>query len=86
MSEQDRDLAAMDEGDTERHRVAQALIQEAIDEVGHESKGRDVVEVRARLVQALAARGIREQPPRWVDSVAAELVVGHRYVEDARQA
>ena len=32
---------------------------------------------------ALAARGIGEQPPRWLDTVAVALSTGHRYVEDA---
>ena len=86
MSEHDRDLASMDPGDSERHRLAQALIQEAIDEVGQGAQGRDVDDLRVRLVDALAARGIQAQPPRWLDSVCAELASGHRYVEDARQA
>ena len=86
MSEGDRNLAAMDEGDTERHRVAQAHIQDAIDEVGRDSQGRDVEEVRKRLVEALATRGIGEQPPRWLDTVASGLAAGHRYVENARDA
>jgi hypothetical protein len=86
MSEHDRNLAAMDQGDTERHRVAQSLIQEAIDEVAEDAQGRDVQDVRARLVEALEGRGIGEQPPRWLDSVSAELAGGRRYVEDPRQA
>jgi hypothetical protein len=86
MSEHDRNLARLDEGDTERHRVAQSLFQEAIDDVGRTAQGREVAEVRARLVEALAARGIGEQPPRWLDTVASGLTAGHRYVEDARDA
>lgn len=86
MSEGDRNLAEMDEGDAERHRVAQAHIQDAIDEVGRDAEGRDVQEVRTRLVDALAERGIGEQPPRWLDTVAEGLVSGHRYVENARDA
>ena len=86
MSEGDRNLAEMDEGDVERHRVAQSNIQDAIDDVGRDSQGRDVEEVRKRLVDALAARGIGEQPPRWLDTVASGLAAGHRYVENARDA
>jgi hypothetical protein len=86
MSEHDRNLARMDEGDTERHRVVQSLIQEAIDDVGRDAEGRDLQDVRTRLVEALATRGIGEQPPRWLDTVASGLTAGHRYVEDARDA
>ena len=86
MDERDRNLAEMDEGDAERHRVAQAHIQDAIDEVGRDAEGRDLQDVRTRLVEALAARGIGEQPPRWLDTVAGGLVAGHRYVENARDA
>ena len=85
MSEHDRNLAEMDEGDSERHRVAQHLIQEAIDEVAHDARGLAPQEVRARLVHALSARGIGEQPPRWLETVADHLAGGHRYVEDARE-
>lgn len=86
MSEGDRNLAEMDEEDAGRHRVVQAHIQDAIDEVGGDARGRDVEEVRGRLVEALAARGIGEQPPRWLDTVASGLAAGHRYVENAREA
>jgi len=86
MSEGDRNLAEMDEGDAERHRVAQAHIQDAIDEVGRDAEGGQVAEVRKRLSEALAARGIGEQPPRWLDTVASGLAAGHRYVENARDA
>lgn len=86
MSDPDRNLVEMDDGDSERHRIAQSLIQEAIDEVGRDAKGHHPQEVRSRLVDALAARGIGAQPPRWLDTVADRLAGGHRYVEDAREA
>lgn len=82
MSEQDRNLAEMGEGDLERHRRNQALIQEAIEEVTGSAAGRDHAAVRAALVRALSDRGIGEQPPQWLDAVAAEAVAGRRYVED----
>ena len=86
MSEHDRNLAAMDDGDVDRHRVVQSLIQEVIDGLARDSEGRDPVDVRAELTAALAERGIGEQPPRWLETVAERLSAGHRYVEDAREA
>ena len=86
MSEQDRNLAEMDDEQYEHHRVAQHLIQEAIDEVALGAAGSSPGEVRASLVHALGARGIGEQPPRWLDTVADRLAGGHRYVEDPREA
>jgi hypothetical protein len=86
VSEHDRDLAAMDEGDLTRHQRNQALMQEAIDAVGQNAEGRDVGTVTASLVEALAARGIHDQPPRWLDAVASELVSGGRYLEDPSAA
>jgi hypothetical protein len=85
MSEQDRNLAEMDDADFERHRTAQHLIQEAIDEVHVDARGQRPADVRDRLVRALAARGIGEQPARWLDAVAEGLAGGRRYVEDARE-
>ena len=82
MSEQDRDLANMEDDQHARHRRAQAVIQEVIDTVGRDAEGRDPGAVAVTLVQALAERGITDQPARWVDAVASELVVGNRYVED----
>ena len=86
MSEHDRDLASMDEGDVDRHRVVQSVIQEVIDTLGRDAEGRDPADLRADLTAALAAKGIGEQPPRWLEAVSAALSTGHRYVEDARQA
>jgi hypothetical protein len=86
VSEHDRNLAAMDEADRTRHQRNQALMQEAIDAVGQTAQGRDVQTVTALLVEALAARGIHDQPPRWLDAVATELVAGGRYLEDASAA
>jgi len=82
VSEQDRNLAEMDEADLSRHQRNQALMQEAIDTVGQTAPGRSKEEVLATLVEALAARGIPEQPPRWLDAVVSELVSGGRYIED----
>jgi hypothetical protein len=84
MSEQDRDLASMDDAD--RHRVVQSVIQEVIDSLARDAEGRDPAELRAELTAGLAARGIGEQPPRWVETVAERLSAGHRYVEDAHRA
>jgi hypothetical protein len=86
MSEHDRNLAAMDQGDVERHSVVQSVIQQVIDEMGVSAEGRDPREVQAELTAALADRGIGEQPPRWLETVAERLVNGHRYVEDPHQA
>jgi hypothetical protein len=86
VSEHDRDLASMDEADLTRHQRNQALMQEAIDAVGQTAEGRNVETVTALLVEALAARGIHDQPPRWLDAVASELVAGGRYLEDASSA
>lgn len=86
MTEQDRDLASMDEGDVARHRVVQSVIQEVIDALARDAEGRDPAAVRADLTAALAARGIGEQPPRWLETVAEGLSQGHRYVEDPLQA
>ena len=86
MSEHDRDLASMDEGDVDRDRVVQSVIQEVIDTLGRDAEGRDPADLRADLTAALAAKGIGEQPPRWVETVAERLSAGHRYVEDASRA
>jgi hypothetical protein len=86
MSEQDRDLASMDDADVDRHRVVQSVIQEVIDSLAGDAEGRDPAELRAELTAGLAARGIGEQPPRWVETVAERLSAGHRYVEDAHRA
>ncbi|SDP73470.1 hypothetical protein SAMN04489867_3674 [Pedococcus dokdonensis] len=86
MSEQDRNLAEMDQDDVERHSVVQAVIQQVIDETSLSAEGRDPREVQAELTAALAQRGIGEQPPRWLETVAERLVNGHRYVEDPHRA
>ena len=86
MSEHDRNLAEMDDGDVDRHRVVQSVIQDVIDGSASDAEGRDPADVQAELTAALAARGIGEQPPRWLEAVAVPLSTGHRYVEDARQA
>lgn len=86
MSEHDRDLASMDEGDVDRHRVVQSVIQDVIDTLGRDAEGRDPADLRADLSTALAGRGIGEQPPRWLEAVAEALSRGERYVEDPRQA
>jgi hypothetical protein len=82
MSEQDRDLAQMQDDQHARHRRTQAVIQEVIDGVGRDARGREPGAVATTLVQALAERGVVDQPARWVDAVATELVAGNRYVED----
>jgi hypothetical protein len=86
MSEHDRNLAEMDDGDADRHRVVQAVIQEVIDTLGRGAEGRDPAELQAELTAALAARGIGEQPPRWLEAVSVAMSNGHRYVEDPSQA
>jgi hypothetical protein len=86
MTEHDRDLASMDEGDLDRHRVVQSTIQEVIDALGRDAEGRDPAALEADLNAALAERGIGQQPPRWVNAVAMSLSNGHRYVEDATRA
>ena len=86
MSEHDRNLAEMDDGDVDRHRVVQSVIQEVIDGLGRDAEGRDPADLRADLAAGLAARGIGEQPPRWLEAVSVALSTGHRYVEDPRQA
>jgi hypothetical protein len=86
MSEHDRDLASMDDGDVDRHRVVQSVIQEVIDGLGRDAAGRDPSDLQADLTRALAAKGIGEQPPRWLEAVCVSLSNGHRYVEDAREA
>ena len=82
MSEQDRDLAQMQDDQHARHRRTQAVIQEVIDTVGRDAPGKEPGAVRTTLVQALAEQGVVDQPARWVDAVATELVAGNRYVED----
>jgi hypothetical protein len=86
MSEHDRNLAEMDDGDVDRHRVVQSVIQEVIDGLGRDAEGRDPADVQADLTAALAERGIGQQPPRWLEAVAVALATGNRYVEDASQA
>lgn len=86
MSEHDRNLAEMDDQDLDRHRAVQSVIQQVIDETGVSAEGRDPRAVQAELTIALAERGIGEQPPRWLETVAERLVNGHRYVEDPHQA
>lgn len=82
MSEQDRDLGRMEDEQHRSHRRTQVVMQEVIDTVGRDAEGRDPGVVALALVQALAERGVREQPARWVDAVASELARGNRYVED----
>ena len=86
MSEQDRELASMDQASAGRHQVVESVIQEVIDGLGPDAEGRDPLDVQADLTAALAERGIGEQPPRWLDAVATALSDGRRYVEDTRQA
>lgn len=83
---EDRNLAQMDESDSATHHRKQQFIQEAIDEVVAGGAGRDLDTVRVELVQALERRGIGEQPPRWVDTVAGAAADGRRYVEDGNAA
>ena len=82
MSEQDRNLAEMDEGQSQAHRARQALMQEAITEVTAEAQGRDQADVVDALTRALEVRGIGPQPPKWLEAVAAEALAGRIYVED----
>ena len=86
MSEQDRNLAEMDDDGVDRHRVVQSVIQDVIDGLARVAAGRDPADLRADLTAALAARGIGEQPPRWLEAVSVALSNGHRYVEDAHRA
>jgi len=86
MSEHDRDLASMDQDQTQRHLRAQARIQEAIAEVVPDAPQLTHAEVVTRLKQALEARGIGPQPRGWLDSVAAEAREGRTYVEDTSGA
>lgn len=86
MSEQDRNLAEMDAADLNRHQSNQALIQEAIDAVALTAQGRSKEGVQVTLVEALAARGIVDQPELWLDAVVTELVSGSRYIEDPAAA
>ncbi len=86
MSDQDRNLAEMDDGDVDRHRVVQSVMQDVIDALGRDAEGRDPADLEVDLTAALAARGIGEQPPRWLNAVAVALSNGHRYVEDASRA
>lgn len=82
MSEQDRPLAEVPDEEYERHRSAQVLIQEAIGEVVAGSQGRDRDAIVASLTSALAARGIGQQPPRWLEAVADAAQEGKTYIED----
>jgi hypothetical protein len=82
VSEQDRDLAQMDEGDAARHHRAQTLMQEAIAEVSADARDGELPDIVARLESALAARGIGPQPPRWLEAVAMDAQQGRLYVED----
>jgi hypothetical protein len=86
MSEQDRNLAEMDDDDVDRHRVVQSVMQDVIDDLGRDAVGRDPADLRADLTAALAAKGIGEQPPRWLDAVSVALSSGQRYVEDPHRA
>jgi hypothetical protein len=80
MSEQDRDLASMHRH--AGHRRTQAVMQEVIDTVARDAQGRDPGAVASVLVRELAEHGVVDQPDRWIDAVASELVAGNRYVED----
>jgi hypothetical protein len=82
MSEQDRDLAQMDDEQHLRHQRRHALVQEAINEVSAEAEGRDQGEIARQLSLALEARGMDPQPPRWLEAVAAAASQGRLYVED----
>jgi hypothetical protein len=82
MSEHDRDLAAMDEGQSRAHHGKHVLMQEAITEVTADAQGRDQADVVDALTRALEARGIGPQPPTWLEAVAGEARQGRVYVED----
>jgi hypothetical protein len=82
MSEHDRDLAQMERDQGERHREAQALIQEAIAEVTPQGRDLPATDIIELLEAALESRGIGPQPKNWLESVADEISSGGTYVED----
>lgn len=86
MSEQDRELAQMEQDQGERHRQAQALMQAAIDEVAPRAPGLAMPDIVELLAAALDARGIGPQPRNWLEAVAGELGSGGTYVEDPAAA
>ena len=86
MSEQDRDLAQMEQDQGDRHREAQALMQDAIAEVTPQGRDLPVPDVVELLEAALDARGIGPQPRNWLEAVATEIVSGSTYIEDPAAA
>ena len=57
-------------------------LQLAIFEASKGSKGKSHAEILERLRSALAARGVAEPPPTWLESVASSAFYGKPYLID----
>ena len=57
-----------------------AAFQEAINAVMALDIGHDVPAVMTALSEALAERGLTQPPYDWLNAVAVEISLGHRYV------
>ncbi|HEY3534324.1 MAG TPA: hypothetical protein VGK60_02060 [Pedococcus sp.] len=86
MSEHDRNLAEMGPEQGAEQDRAQALMQDAIDEVRPRAVGLAGTDIVELLSAALEARGIGPQPPTWLAAVADEIGSGGTYVEDPAAA
>lgn len=56
--------------------------QLAIFDVVRRASGKTLVEVKAMLSEAFAARGVSRQPGAWLDAVASEATYGKPYIVD----
>lgn len=76
----------MSELDPETHRqhdqamAHEAAIQQAINVVLAKHPGHDVQAIMEMLRESMAAHGVPQPPYDWLNAVAAEISLGHRYV------
>ena len=80
----DSSAASSPDEHVERSQDVKAVLQRIIDELGPSLAERPSLEVRERLVTAIADAGLPEQPAPWVESTVAELSGGRGLVMDAR--
>jgi hypothetical protein len=60
----------------------QETIQQIVDRLSTTHRGEDKQATRAALSQALADAGIGEQPEKWMQDTATEIVAGRTVVID----
>lgn len=68
----------------DRQMAQEATFQEAVNAVAALNLRHDVPAIMTALSEALAARGLIQPPPDWLEAVAVELSLGNRYVVGTR--